>query len=85
MKFSSAKTPTMQNTSSEDTGRPTFYHIDKRLVKKYGVVGGGRCGGFENYVVGKDMTQTMLLTYRLIKPSWCSPFIGVYPISYQGS
>ena len=41
MKFSSAKTPNMQSTSSEDTGRPTFHHIDKRLVKKYGVGGGG--------------------------------------------
>ena len=45
MKFSSAKIPTMQSTSSEDTGRPTFYHIDKRLVKKCGV--GGR-GGAED-------------------------------------
>ena len=31
------------------------------------------------------LSSTVMLSYRSIKPPWCSLFIGVMPISGQGS
>ena len=45
---------------------------------------GGRCGGFENYVVGKDMTANYVVDLEINKTLMVQS-IGVYPTSYQGS